>query len=239
MKKALALICALTLTAAILSACGAKRDLRLGTLMILGDSYSTFEGHIPDGYVTYYSKDGRCGIKRASETWWHRLAEATDSDIVLNSSYSGSTVCHTGYYGNDYSEFSFAARVKKLSEDGFFEENRIDTLILYGGLNDFWANSPRGEIKYEGITGEDLYSFFPALSYIFGTLTEVTPDTRLVLIIEEQLDDEMKDGMRSIAEHYGVEAVEPHGLELEESHPTKKGMKSLSEQIIEALSADN
>ena len=162
MKKILSSLCLIIILAAQLFGCAKSTDLPLGNLVILGDSYSTFEGHIPEGYVTYYSKDGRCGIKRVSETWWHKLAEATKSDIILNSSYSGSTVCHTGYYGNDYSEFSFAARVKKLSENGFFEENRIDTLIIYGGLNDFWAKSPRGEIKYDGITDEDLYNFFPA-----------------------------------------------------------------------------
>ena len=239
MKKILSSLCLIIILAAQLFGCAKSTDLPLGNLVILGDSYSTFEGHIPEGYVTYYSKGGRCGIKRVSDTWWHKLAVATKSDIILNSSYSGSTVCHTGYYGNDYSEFSFAARVTKLVSDGFFEENSIDTIIIYGGLNDFWANSPRGEIKYEGITDEDLYSFFPALSYIFKAITEATPNTRLVLIIEEQLDGEMKDGMRSIADHYGVQTVEPHGLELEESHPTKKGMKSLSEQIIASLSADN
>ena len=239
MKKILSSLCLILILAAQLFGCAKSTDLRLGNLVILGDSYSTFEGHIPEGYATYYSKDGRCGIKRASETWWHMLAKATKSDIILNSSYSGSTVCHTGYSGNDYSEFSFAARVKKLSESGFFEENRIDTLIIYGGLNDYWAKSPRGEIKYDGITDEDLYNFFPALSYIFKALTEATPSTRLVLIIEEQLDDNMKEGMRSIAARYGAQTVEPLGLELTNSHPTRKGMKSLSEQIITALSAEN
>lgn len=237
MKKFLSSLCLILILVTQLFGCTESTDLRLGSLVILGDSYSTFEGYIPENYATYYTKNGVCGIKRASETWWHRLAKATKSEIILNSSYSGSTVCHTGYHGNDYSEFSFAARVKKLSEDGFFEENSIDTIIIYGGLNDYWANAPRGEVKYEGITDEDLYSFFPALSFVFSTLTEATPNTRLVLIIEEQLDDNMKDGMQSIAEHYGVQTVEPHGLELANSHPTKEGMRSLSEQIIETLSA--
>ena len=30
----------------------------LGNIFILGDSYSTFEGYIPDKYETYYKKEG-------------------------------------------------------------------------------------------------------------------------------------------------------------------------------------
>lgn len=32
--------------------------IEIGNVMILGDSFSTFEDYIPDGYATYYTKVG-------------------------------------------------------------------------------------------------------------------------------------------------------------------------------------
>ena len=33
--------------------------MSLGNVLIFGDSYSTFEGYVPEGYDVYYYKDGR------------------------------------------------------------------------------------------------------------------------------------------------------------------------------------
>ena len=184
----------------------------------------------------FYTDNGFGGVTSVEHTWWHRVAEMTESEILLNSSYSGSTVSHTGYDGEDYSEFSFAARITELICDGFFEENRVDTLIVYGGLNDCWAGSPRGEIKHEGITDADLYLFYPALSYVIGSVRTASPDTRIIVVIEEQLDTGMKEGIAEIAEYHGCTAVYPTGAELSGSHPTSRGMRTIAEQIVEALS---
>ncbi len=48
----------------------------LKNIVIFGDSYSTYEGCIPEGYATYYSKigcaDGPSVTKMdKEETWWH------------------------------------------------------------------------------------------------------------------------------------------------------------------------
>ena len=55
----------------------------LGNILIMGDSYSTYEGMIPKGYATYYSKEGRADPAYAvtkmnvEDTWWMRLIRAT------------------------------------------------------------------------------------------------------------------------------------------------------------------
>ncbi len=222
-----------------LCGCFAPKAPHLGNVVILGDSFSTFAGHIPEGYKSWYSSEiDFAGVKSVEDTWWHRLISDTGSNLLLNSSYSGSTVCNTGYDGKDSSDSSFVTRISELVRSGFFRENSVDTLIIYGGLNDCWAQSPRGDIKYNGITDSDLYSFYPALSFILSSVREHSPKTRIIVIIEEQLDDGMKDGIRQIAAYYGSETVEPHGIELHGSHPSAKGMKAISEQIIDALSAN-
>lgn len=43
-------------------------------IMIFGDSYSTYEGYIPDGYATYYCPNGRVNTSLVSkiayqDTW--------------------------------------------------------------------------------------------------------------------------------------------------------------------------
>lgn len=237
MKRILAASIVLALITVLLCGCTKSDAPHLGDVVILGDSFSTFAGYIPEGYKSWYSPEvDYAGVKSVEDTWWHNLISDTKSNLLLNSSYSGSTVCNTGYDGKDSSDFSFATRITELIEAGFFEENSVDTLIIYGGLNDCWAQSPRGELKYDDITDSDLYSFYPALSFILKSVREHSPETRIIMIIEEQLDSGMKDGIRQIAAHYNVETVEPHGIELHGSHPGKKGMRAISDQIIAALS---
>ena len=97
--------------------------MNFGNVVIFGDSYSTYEGYIPEGYLSYYEKDATEGtdIRDVSETWWHLLMAQTDSTLVLNDSWSGSTMCYTGYNNTDCSKTSsFIYRFRKLLSEGFF-----------------------------------------------------------------------------------------------------------------------
>jgi hypothetical protein len=220
----------------VIAGCDMRSSVTLGGVLILGDSYSALEGYIPEGHAPYYGNDSKdCGVDSHKKMWWHILAERTRSQILLNSSYSGSTLCHTGYDGADYSEFSFSARVDKLIESGFFAENRVDTLVILGGLNDYWAGSPRGEIIYDGFTKEELYKVYPALSYIFSRAREASPETRIIYVSEEYLPDDMKADIREICAHYGADNVEIHGISKIGGHPDRAGMESIAEQIITYL----
>ncbi len=57
--------------------------------IIIGDSYSTFKGFIPEGYAFYYSEEEResTGVTKVEETWWHMLSNEADLNIVLNNSW--------------------------------------------------------------------------------------------------------------------------------------------------------
>ncbi len=239
-KKIVSIICIITLLIVpSLTSCKAHSDVKLGNLVILGDSYSTFDGHIPDGYSTWYKSGiNYTDVTNVKDTWWHRLVSETNTNLLLNSSYSGSTICNTGYDGADYSGISFVSRITKLIDENYFDDNRIDTLIVYGGLNDCWAGVPLGEIIYEDFTNDSLFSFFPALSCIFYRMNEASPNTKLVFVLESQLTDSMKSGIREICAHYSVDLIEAEPLELQNSHPTKSGMESLTEQIITHLKSE-
>lgn len=208
-------------------------DVHLGNVMILGDSYSTFKGFIPDGYGSWYSKEAtHTDVRDEKDTWWHTVIRRTRSSLLLNCSYSGSTVCNTGYDGVDASSTSFVTRFNTLKKNGFFKENRVDTLIILGGLNDFWACAPVGDIKYEDVTKEDLYSFLPALCALLSDAKEALPDARILFIGEEYISRELKDSFNKICEHIGIEYLELEGVSKKEAHPDKAGMRAIAEQVI-------
>ena len=75
---------------------------KIKNFMIIGDSYSTFKDYVPEGYALYYTGDGQCGVSAVEETWWHKFRTETDTNLVLNDSWSGSTVCYTGRQSPEY-----------------------------------------------------------------------------------------------------------------------------------------
>lgn len=223
----------------------------IGTLFILGDSYSTFEGCIPQGYAAYYKKSGPYYLEKQGEdfdpktdvltveqTWWHQFIRETDSDLLLNCSWSGTTVCNTGYDGIDATAKSFIGRLDKLIEQGYFRDNRVDTLILFGGTNDSWAKSPLGEMMFADWKKEDLYCVLPAVCYLLHRLVENLPDTRLLCVINTKLRPEIEGCFVTACEHYGVDFVMLEDIEKKSGHPTILGMEQIKEQILDHLTCD-
>ena len=212
----------------------------IGRFMILGDSYSTFTGHIPEGYITYYTfPDGFCeghvSRMQLDETWWKRFIKATGAELVLNDSWSGSTICYTGYEGDCSTTSSFIFRYRQLKEHGFFENNKLDTLFVFGGTNDSWVPAPLGEMKFDGFDESDLVCALPAICYLMGSLKHDLPDTRIVFIANCDINEQIVSCMKAAALRFGVEVVELSGVEKRDSHPTPLGMEQICNQILESL----
>ncbi len=207
-------------------------------VLIFGDSYSTFEGYIPKGYAPYYTvvDDRGSGVKKVSDTWWHKLITETNSELVLNNSWSGSTICYTGYNNNDCSETSsFIYRLNKLKADGFFEENRIDTVFIFGGTNDSWANAPLGEEKYDSFEKSDLYSVRPAICYFLKLAKETFPSAEIYCLINTEIKDEIIDCLKNASAHYGVKGIAFDIIDKVCGHPTAKGMDDIKNQILAVM----
>lgn len=206
-------------------------------LLIIGDSYSTYKGYIPEGFAVYYSKEGRGDPEfmvtkmEVEETWWMRLINSTDAHLVQNNSWSGSTLCYTGYNGDCSHTSSFIYRYRQLKENGFFEENKIDTVIVFGGTNDSWANAPLGELKYCDFEESDLFNVLPAFAYFMKTLKEDLPEARIVFIANCDIKDEIINGVKQASEHYGVDVVALSGVTKEHGHPNVQGMKDIFDQV--------
>ena len=207
---------------------------KLGNVFILGDSYSTFEGYIPEGYAPYYVNAERsdCGVNKVEQTWWHRLIKDTGADLVMNCSYSGTTICNTGYEKSDCKEISFIGRLDKLIASGYFHEHKVDTFFIFGGTNDSWADSPVGELKYEGWTQEELYQVLPAFGYLLHRLKTNLPNARIITLINTEIKSVIMESLKEASEKCGVEAISFQVIDKVNGHPTDKGMKDIEDQIL-------
>lgn len=209
----------------------------LGNVFILGDSYSTFKGYIPDEYHAYYSSEGRkeTDVNAVSQTWWKMLLDETKANLVLNCSFSGTTICNTGYNGEDCREISFVARLDKLIKEGFFRKNKIDTFFVFGGTNDSWANSPVGKLKYRFLTKKDTYKVLPAFCYLIKRVKAKVEGARIVVILNSELKDEINQGFKTACDKYGVELIALEDINKDYGHPTILGMQQIKEQVSNCL----
>lgn len=207
-------------------------------LMISGDSYSTFEGCIPQGNAVYYTQTPRpeTDVRQAKETWWGRLVSASGANLVLNDSWSGSTIGFTGYENRDCSkDSSFIYRLRKLYGEGFFEKNGVDTLLVFGGTNDSWANAPLGVPMFSGWTERDLYEVLPAICYLMHFIKTALPEVNAYFIVNTELKKEITECFRLGSERYGVKTVFLTEFEKRCGHPTVNGMRSIFEQVFARL----
>ncbi len=209
----------------------------IGSTFILGDSYSTFEGFIPKGYAAYYTNAEKeeTDVSDVNQTWWHQLISETDGSLLRNCSYSGTTVCNTGYGGEDCSDKSFIARLDKLIAENYFKENKVDTFFLFGGTNDSWANSPIGELMYSGFKKEDLFSVLPAFCYLLDKIRKNLPDAKVFCILNTELNPVIEDGFKEACKKYSIDIVQLSDIDKRSGHPTILGMKQIKEQIIENI----
>ncbi len=207
-------------------------------VMIIGDSYSTYGGYIPEGYDAYY-RDDRVKppvVHGVEKTWWHQLFRVMNYDLVMNDSYSGSTMCNTVRPSLTI-DTSFVSRLDKYIETGFFSAHSIDTLFLFGGTNDSWTDAPVGELLYENPSPADLYCVLPAFCYLLDRIRATDSTIRIVVILNTDLKPEITDNFMVACEHYGVEYVQLADIDKENKHPTELGMKQMAAQIQAFLQA--
>ena len=207
-------------------------------VIIFGDSYSTYKDCIPEGYGPYYTGTGERvpDLASAEETWWRLLMKETGWNLVRNDSWSGAPICYRGYEGVDVSKSSsFIYRLKRLRDEGFFAENKIDTVLVLGGTNDSWCGAEIGEEMREGWTHDDLYRVLPAIWYYFGDLRATFPSADMYVICNCDINDVIIDAMARAAESIGAKPILLHNIDKLEGHPTAKGMIEIKDQILDHL----
>lgn len=199
---------------------------------ILGDSYSTYGGYVtPATNACWYNgtdggTDKQNDVNDVEQTWWRLFLAQTGYELDVNNSYSGSTVCHTGYRKEDYSDRSFITRIHAVGAP--------DILFVFGGTNDSWAKAPLGNYQYDSWTKRDLYAFRPAFAYLLHQLKQLYPDTKIYNITNCDLSSEVTESMDSICTHYAIPNIRLQQIDKQWGHPSTQGMKSICEQVLQA-----
>lgn len=202
------------------------------TVSILGDSYSTFEGYVtPDTNALWYRlpprHEKKNDVRSVEETWWHQVIDTMGWKLELNNSYSGATVCHTGYRKEDYSDRSFVTRMTRLG--------RPDVILVFGATNDSWAGAPIGEYRYSGWTKEELYSFRPAMACLLDGLQRLYPSAELYFILNTELKEAVNESVHTICAHYGVRCIDLSDIDKQRGHPSVVGMRAIARQVTAEL----
>lgn len=222
--------CNLILSALLmLIAMGANAQCKK-SVTIFGDSYSTFENYLScDTNAVWYfqGKQKKTDVTDVEQTWWHMLLKEKGWKLECNNSFSGSTICYTGYRKEDYQNRSFHNRLRYLGSP--------DIILVFGATNDCWAKSPIGEYKYSDWTKKDLYSFRPAMAAMCDGLKKRYPNVDIYFIMNCDLTETITTSCRTICNHYGIPMIELHDVDKINGHPSIKGMKAIAEQVGAAV----
>ena len=208
----------------------------LPSVSVLGDSYSTFEGFLqPDTNAVWYWKNqtdpNNTDVTSVNQTWWHSFIADNGYRLCVNNSFSGSTVCNTGYNADDYSDRSFITRYKFLGNP--------DIIFVFGATNDSWAKAPIGEYKYSDWTAEELYSFRPAMAFLLEGMLTRYPNVKIYFLLNSELSNEIDESVLTICQHYGVDCIQLKDIHKISGHPSVKGMQQIKQQIEQFIkSAD-
>jgi len=203
-------------------------------IFIMGDSYSTYQGYNPEGYLVYYSDERKDApiVRGVEKTWWHRLAQETGVCIKLNDSCSGSTVCNTVRAVLPLSS-SFVNRMDKYIAEDYFAKNNIDKLLIFGGTNDSWMDTEVGTLQYADWTEAELKCILPAFCYVLARAKTVMED--ILVIINTELKEEITAGFIEACGKYGVRYLMLSEIDKESGHPTELGMEQIAAQVKACL----
>ena len=210
-------------------------DRVIGSFSILGDSYSTFRGYIPEGNSCYYpNPENVDDVLQVEQTWWHILMTKNNLQLLRNESYSGATVCTHTREGQPL-ESSFTVRAHYLKN--FVDENGAgpELIILFGCTNDSWQDREVGQVMFENRTEAELRCVLPAYCETVEVLQKENPGAKVVCVINTDLKPEIIEGILASAAHYGATAVKLADIDKQNGHPSALGMRQIAEQVEAAV----
>ena len=133
---------------------------------ILGDSISTFEGFLPEGYRVFYDEDRAIQHDMTSvyDTWWAKVNQFLHAYLCVNNSYSGSMVS-----GADFPSAGSDERAALLHT-----ERRPDLILVYMGFNDFGNGIPITKDR------QDVPAFFEGYARMLTKVKRNEPQSRIL-----------------------------------------------------------
>lgn len=143
---------------------------------VLGDSISTFEGISEPESAVYYDtlRKLASSVLTPIDTWWGQVIERLGGELLINNSFSGSTVCRHPLYEIE----SYAC-----SDERTFSLHRSeelpDVIMVYMGTND-WGCGFRVlcDERYDPIA-EESTCFLPAYRQMLEKLKSNYPKAEI------------------------------------------------------------
>ena len=224
---------------------------------VLGDSASTFEGCSEPEYAAYYDTAHKLasGVLTRADTWWGQVIDRLGGELLVNNSFSGSTVCwHPAFEIPSYGCSN--ERTSSLGRDGISP----DVIMVYMGMND-WGHGfrVRGDERYDsGINNPTL--FLTAYSSMLTKLRINYPNAEIwcftLPISRCSAEQDFKfpyyfggrhigeyceairecaaeDGCRLIDLYHSMDAYDT----VDEFHPSADGMNAIAEGVMRELQA--
>lgn len=229
-------------------------------ISILGDSISTYDGWIPEGFNVFYPFDGE--LTDVSQTWWKGLVDDTKMELCANNSSSGSTCVGDSLCIDDPFFGCSDGRLSFLSGS----QGRLpDIIVIYMGTNDLLTGVPIGDndgtkLVEEGVIEnfsdayclilDKLASYYPTAQIFCCSLTPVGDwgtDQPFVLF-ENHLGltaEDYSNQIRVIADNKGATVIDLYhcGIEVDNlqqmttdgTHLTLAGMECVKNTVISVL----
>lgn len=204
------------------------------TVTILGDSYSTFAGGVPEGNYLYYPNSAIPDVATMEDTWWRLLIQRRNLRLLVNDSSSGTTISARVRPNHTLAD-AFISRMKRCLSRAGVNGETPNLILIFGATNDSWIDNPIGQLQFENWSDEDLKAVLPAYCHLLDYVTAQNPQAQVVGVINCDLKPEIQQGIAAACQHYGALPVQLHDLSKINGHPDRLGMQQICDQIDEAL----
>lgn len=228
---------------------------------VMGDSISSLEGFLPKGYKCYYSGEVKelSGVKEKKDTWWGRVIDYYQGELVVNNSWSGSRVTRLSDQQWLFPSGCSEERTRMLHQPGKLP----DIILIYMGIND-WLNGAKVHMECMQDPqllppGEEERDFAYAYDSMIGKIRENYPHAQLWCCTLNTSTHEQNpeyqfpyyrggihieaynEVIRETAKRHSCQLVDIYRLDIpyetmEGTHPNAAGMKTLADGIIQITS---
>jgi len=205
------------------------------SLVLLGDSYTTFAGHIPEGNTVFYPRlEAVPDVTNVEMTWWKQLIHTRNLRLLCNESSSGTTIS-TRVREVHTPKDAFVSRMKRVLGPNGVNGEKPELILIMGGTNDSWIGNEAGELQFDGWTDENLLQVLPAACYMFDYIKTYNPDATILFMLNTGLREEIAEGLSAACKHYGIKLMHLQNVSKQSGHPDVLGMKQIAEQTNRIL----
>ena len=207
-----------------------KKTRKNAFVSFLGDSITTYEGIIPEGFPTYYPAGD---VDSIDKTWWSIALKASMTNLLANNSYSGSYVSQGTMYG------ASEKRIELLSKDGIDP----DVVVINMGTNDLTHNISLTKFTtmYKQMI-ENIKKMYDDVDIFVLNM----PFNKYAMSFNEPRE-KMNESIKAIAEEYGLFYIDLVGLidfngayeyMYAGAHPNAAGMEIIGKEVGKLLSRE-